>query len=291
MVTLLDRFTRELAQNASLPARPEILNRLIGVLGGGDDVSLIDLASVIHQDAALSGGVLKIANAAAYGAQRRILSIPEALLRIGLRQTGRLALALSLHNMIPRACAGTSPREFWMHCLGTATAASVIVRQKPGLAADVDDESAFLLGLFHDVGLLALAGRYDREYTTARRAADMARRPYHEVEPDVLGTDHGALGALIVETWGLPKLAVEAIRWHHAADVSPEVRRRVELIQLAEAICVRGGLGDLAEGDHHPDDWRWTVGGSEIGPEDIDQFVEEAREETDRSEALLSLAC
>jgi HD-like signal output (HDOD) protein len=288
MAKLLDRFAQEMARSASLPARPEVLNRLVCTLGGDDDVTLPELADVIHLDPALSGGVLKIANAAAYGGHRKILSIPEALLRIGLTQTGRLALALSLYNMIPRTGSAANPREFWLHSLGTASAAAAVVRRMPELSGYLDPEGAFLLGLFHDVGLLALAGHYDREYTETRRAARESERPYWTVEAEVLGTDHGVLGALIAHSWGLPALAVEAIRAHHAAgDVEPEVACRVSVLRLAEAISLQAGLGDLDEGGvlDIP-----MLGGDEIGPDVIAELIDETRAETEGSDALLALA-
>jgi HD-like signal output (HDOD) protein len=291
MATLVDRFAQEIARSTSLPARPEVLNRLIGALRSADAVSLPEFAGIIRQDPALSGGLLKMANAAVYGGHGEIFSIPEALLRIGLAQTGRLALALSLYNMLPRSSRrAANARDFWLHSLGTATAASVIVCRMPKLASIVSEEEAFLLGLFHDVGLLALAGYYDDEYRAARRVAQESERPYYAVEAEVLGTDHGTLGALIAHSWGLPALAVEAIRVHHApGDIAPELRCRVEVVQLAETVCLQAGLGDLAEGDR-TGAGVVIVGGEEINPEVIDAIVCEAREETKRSDALLVLA-
>ena len=64
----------------------------------------------------------------------------------------------------------------------------------------------------------------------------------------MLGTDHGELGALIAMSWGLPDTVVETIRVHHSgASTNPEVRRRVEIVQLAERICLCAALGDLSE--------------------------------------------
>lgn len=289
MVTLLERFTHDMRRSGSLPTRPEVLTRLIGVLGGDLNVSLVELARVIRQDPALAGGVLKIANSAAYGAAREIFSIDEALLRIGLKQTGRLALALSLHNMIPRTGLGADPQDYWRHLLGTATSASVVVRTQPELAEDVDEESAYLLGLFHDVGLLVLAGQYEKEYMAARRAANETERPYHVVEAEVLGTDHGELGALIARSWGLPDKVVRAIRSHHAAPpADPEVERSVEILQLAENICLCAGLGDLSE--RLSLDETWTLGGLPVAPYDADRMVSLAREEMERSKELLQIA-
>jgi HD-like signal output (HDOD) protein len=258
------------------------------VLGGDANVSLVELARGIRQDPALAGGVLKIANSAAYGARGEIFSIDQALLRIGLRQTGRLALALSLHNMIPRN-PGEDPQAYWRHLLGAATAASVVVRRQPDLAGDIDEESAYLLGLFHDVGLLVLAGQYAKEYRATRHAARASKQPYHVVEREVLGTDHGEMGALIAMSWGLPDHVVETIRVHHSvATADPEVRRRVELVQLAEHICRCAGFGDLAEGESL--DESWPPGGIQVPPDDLDQMVSEARAEMDRSEELLRAA-
>ena len=137
--------------------------------------------------------------------------------------------------------------RYWRHLLGAATSASVVVRTQPALAGGIDEESAYLLGLFHDVGLLVLAGQYEKEYTTARHAANTSERPYYLVEPEVLGTDHGELGALIAMSWGLPENVVETIRVHHsAASGDPDVRRRVDLVHLAESICLCAALAETS---------------------------------------------
>src|SRR5262249_15902488 len=159
----------------------------------------------------------------------------------------------------PRTGCATNPQQFWLHSLGTANAAAIVMRRMPELCDDLEPEGAFLLGLFHDVGLLALAGHYEPEYRAIRRTAAQSGRPYWAVEPEWggervgLGTDHGVLGGLIAHSWGLPPLAVEAIRAHHgSSDVAPEIARRAGVVQLAEAVSLQAGLGDLDEGEAPP---------------------------------------
>jgi HD-like signal output (HDOD) protein len=158
----------------------------------------------------------------------------------------------------------------------------------PELCEDLEPEGAFLLGLFHDVGLLALAGHYEPEYRAIRRVAQQSERPYWAVEPLVLGTDHGVLGGLIAHSWGLPPLAVEAIRAHHGGgDVAPQIARRVVVLQLAETVSLQAGLGDLDEGGAPAVP---LIADGEIDQDMLDELIAETRQDTEENDALLAVA-
>src|SRR5215510_5205936 len=93
------------------------------------DASLREVAEIIRRDAAIAAQVLRIANSAIYAPRVRIFSVPDALMRIGLVQTRRLSLALSLYNMVPRPEFFSQQQAFWHHSLGTAHAAAILQRR------------------------------------------------------------------------------------------------------------------------------------------------------------------
>src|SRR5262249_50623298 len=101
MPTLVERFVQDLGRVSDLPSKPQILMQLVSALSR-PDVSLRDVGEIVRRDPALAAQVLRIANSAIYAPRVRIFSVTDALMRIGLIQTRRLSLALSLYNMVPR---------------------------------------------------------------------------------------------------------------------------------------------------------------------------------------------
>lgn len=289
MPTLVERFVQDLERVSDLPSKPQVLMRLVSALGR-DGVSLGEIAGIIRQDPALASQVLKIANSAAFAPRTEILSVSEGVMRIGLSQTRRLALALSLYNMVPRPGFFAHQQAFWLHSLGTAHAAALIVRRGDAHLDAFDEEEMFLLGLFHDVGLIALAGYYPQEHDAVKRFAQRSELPYYAAEISVLGTDHGELGAILATYWGLPGAAVEVIRTHHRLEaVPPALRQTVQILQVAEFLCQGAGIADLGEG--------WTAGidgtvFEELGlsPGSASDLIWEVRGETERMEAVLAVA-
>lgn len=182
------------------------------------------------------------ANSAAYASRRGLLAVEVALMRIGLAHTRRLVLALSLQNMVASPGLLAHQASFWEHSLGVAHAAEVVVRHAAAIPG-VDEEAGYLLALFHDVGLLALAGGYPEALAQVQRFAERSELPYYAAEPSVLDTHHGALGAVLARHWNLPDLAVDVIRGHHGLEpVDPALAQVLQVLQIAECLGDQGGV-------------------------------------------------
>jgi HD-like signal output (HDOD) protein len=285
MPTLAERFRDDLRRVSRLPSAPQVLTRLLRVLSARD-VALPEVSGVIAEDPVLTAQVLKIANSAAYAPRVPILAVGDALMRIGLAQTRRLALALSVYNIVPQRDLLVHQRNFWLHSLGVAHAAAVVSRHARG---GLDETRAYVLGLLHDLGLIALAGYYPAEYAAVKEAAARSELPFYAAEAPLLGTDHGALGAMLAEHWGLPRVLVDGIRTHHRLDEAPpDVRLDVQVLYLAERLAHSAGIPDLGEG--------WVAGVEANAMEELElpegsegDLVWETRAETERSEGLLGL--
>ena len=287
MPTLVERFVEDLGRVTDLPSKPQVLLRLVSALGN-PDIALRDVAEIIRQDPALSAQLLRIANSAIYAPRVRIFAVTDALMRIGLIQTRRLALALSLYNTVPRQEFFRHQQTFWRHSLGTAHAALVVARHLDGRTGGFDEEQMFLLGLFHDVGMIALAGHYATEFAAVEEFARQSTLPFDAAEVAVLGTDHGELGGILATYWGLPSAAVELIRTHHRLDrVPPELARPMAILQAAEWLCGQAGIADLGEGPRAGID---SVLFDDLGlPADVlPDLVWQVRGETERTEAVLA---
>jgi putative nucleotidyltransferase with HDIG domain len=98
----------------------------------------------------------------------------------------------------------------WPHSLEVADLSQQLARQ----AGNVDPGEAYLAGLVHDVGRMALlsAPLYD-----SARLEGMAGSACPELyaEDLLLRTNHAELGAQITAQWRLPEAMSAAIRQHH----------------------------------------------------------------------------
>jgi putative nucleotidyltransferase with HDIG domain len=100
-------------------------------------------------------------------------------------------------------------RGFWQHSLMAATIAQMI-------AANIGYPhvgEAYLAGLLHDVGRLALMRTYPTEYADSIPPADDESLCAHEQR--TLHISHPQAGALLISRWGLDSFLADSVLYHH----------------------------------------------------------------------------
>lgn len=200
----LEARLRELECDVALPALPDTVVRVLE-LSARQSTSMAELAAVLKADPALASRILSVANSAYYGFPRRVGSLQLALTLLGMREIRRIAIAESLLRGWERVAAGLlDPRRFWEHsvCVGFLA---------ERLGGGVDE--AFVAGLLHDVGILALAVMAPE--AGARLYGWGNREPLPQTEQGEVGFDHAELGAWLASRWSLPPLICDAILAHH----------------------------------------------------------------------------
>jgi signal transduction histidine kinase len=116
-----------------------------------------------------------------------------------------------------------------------------------GKDCKVTPSEAFLCGLLHDLGKIALDIALPKSFARAVEAADLLRGNIADVERAVIGLDHLVVGKRLAERWELPS-AVRDCVWLHGQlpqALPPTVRRPriVNLITLADLIAREQHLG------------------------------------------------
>jgi diguanylate cyclase (GGDEF)-like protein len=186
------------------------------------DVSLTELADVISKDAALASKILRTANSSHYARTRAVSKLSDALIVLGLRRVKTLSLGFSLiDDLRGRGAGGFDHESFWERTLLSATAA----RSVAGASGKVDREEAFLGGLTHCLGVLALnqalGGPY--EAMVAECAGDFWQ--LLEIESRELGFNHAEVGGALAEKWNLPAQLAAGLRYFPAPEWAPEKHR------------------------------------------------------------------
>jgi diguanylate cyclase (GGDEF)-like protein len=232
----------ELRRTGKLPTPGGVALRLLE-LASREDVSAGELARVLQGDPSLAGRILRIANAAASGT-RAVVSVADAVVRLGFRSVRQLAMGFSLIERCQNGgCAAFDYDRYWSRSLATAVAAARLGRDARTIPAD----ECFTLGLLHEVGALALATALPNEYARVLedpQASSDDRRC--ELEREALRISSRELTGLMMLDWRVPPPLVDAVvqRGRPGAGGNERTRRLADLLQLACLIgdcCVDAG--------------------------------------------------
>ena len=104
-----------------------------------------------------------------------------------------------------------------------------------------EEETAFTLGLLHDIGRLALATAFPQEFGQSlahQRANDLLPL---DAECAMLGTDHAIVGGLIAEHWHFSPAIVQALVSHHAP-ADGDATGLADLLHVADNVAHALGM-------------------------------------------------
>jgi HD-like signal output (HDOD) protein/signal transduction histidine kinase len=218
---------------ARLPAMPQILIKLIEHLQA-DDAGMPELAALIAKDAAMTSKILTVANSSAYHRNQRTVGLEQSLVSLGTDMIKTLVISESVFqtfNSFPHS-SSTDLRGFWKGSLTTAVIARDIAKQMEYPHV----EEAYLAGLLHNVGRLALLATAPKEYAfnfTARDDEDLCA-----VEQRTLQITHSEAGAWLIERWNLDSFLADSVLYHHEPITRLEsAHPLIRMVRLAHLLC------------------------------------------------------
>ncbi len=202
-----------------------------------------DLVDVLALDPALAARILRLANRPREGQAEPITSLPRAVLRLGPRLVGQVALGVQVWQSLNDG-PDAAVTHLWRHSAQVALMARRLAR-----LLGVDTELSFSGGLLHDIGRIALLSRHPGDESAragARTPGTLEREREH------YGADHAEIGRSLASRWGLPTTLVGLIGDHHRAIGPGEPPGPLAAIRLAELLlsqvereCSDGSAFDL----------------------------------------------
>jgi putative nucleotidyltransferase with HDIG domain len=207
------------------------------------------LAEMIESDAAMTAGVLalanrlKITNTDGHTSLAQIIdAIPPAALRDAVLSVRVVQVFddqttdLDAKRPLPR-------KQLALHTLAVACASAAIAQ----LALDEPQRGlAFTAGLLHDIGKAALDEVMPKSFEQLVVQARQKQQSLAAVEQEHLGLTHALIGKRLAEKWYLPEPITQAIWLHHAEpQILPEMPggRLVMVVALADNIARKCGVG------------------------------------------------
>lgn len=154
-----DAIKKVLDDGLKLYALPQTLSEVLRVVAD-DSTGADDLAKVLMRDPAMTARVLRTVNSPYYGMGRKVGTVSQAVVTLGMRQVTALALSTSVYTMTEKWQSSFDRVRFWRHSLETAIAARDLA-EKCGYKKT---EEMFVAGLLHDIGLLVLERSFPQQY-------------------------------------------------------------------------------------------------------------------------------
>lgn len=195
-----------------LPTLPNIAFEVMK-FAGNPTKGITDLVEVMEVDVALTGKVLRTANSAYYGVPRKIDSLRMALVVIGMDEISNLVTTASVLKAFPARPGGSEwdAAAFWFH---SAAIAELTTGLYDALAVP-RPTGAYVAGLLHDIGRLVLHQYFHPYLMECDTLAEKEGIPRHRAEQQLLGVDHGHVGAWLAQRWNLPEEISGSIAQHH----------------------------------------------------------------------------
>ncbi len=258
----LDHFlTRRVNE---LPRPPGVALEVLA-LSNKPTARMEDIAALLEREPMLSGKVLKLANSALYGSAVPCVTLKQALVRMGLVLVRDVVMEAAMQMTTLRAVGfDQSLESIRRHSSGMAWISRFVARN-----TQLETDSAFLLGLLHDVGLsyaligvsefLASEHRPLRLTGAAWRVADAV---------------HQRFSAEVLKSWGLPPSVCGVTLDHHQLVLDGRPHPQAAVLLIAEEIAFNAGwdVQPTVEGTDEVIDLERSVerGRSDLVPEALE---------------------
>ena len=237
-VLTLDRDT--------LPSFPQVAAKLLEV-SRDDTAPLEEVAKIVETDPGISIRVLELVNSACYGLSRKVTSLSDAVVTLGLDEIKKLALGIAIFEKIFKTghTKEFNRLMFWRHSLAVAVL-SMKIAQKIEYP---NPEEAYTAGLLHDVGKIFLDLQGHRDYGKFIRNLSESTDLVIEKERSEIGLGHDDIGAFFCARWQLPENLVLAVKYHHQPfenhDLAEDEKQLIAIVCMADFLCWTQGMGSF----------------------------------------------
>jgi HD-like signal output (HDOD) protein len=212
---------------------PASAQRVIGLLTN-PDVAATKVRMALEGDPAITAGLLRVANSAAYAPRSPISSVEDAIVRLGNRHVRDIVAGVAAMGMFTDVGgAGAIVRD---HSSRVAAIAKVLAFEWRFGGV----ENVFLAGLLHDIGKLLLMQVGSVDYKQLDAAVLETPDEAHIHERAITGYDHAVLGGHVLGVWQLADEVAHVVAWHHqpgrAYEKGGEIGVGVAFVRLANRI-------------------------------------------------------
>jgi putative nucleotidyltransferase with HDIG domain len=277
------KLKRILNQVKSFPGMPATAARLMPLLQS-PHASVDQIEDILRYDPGLTANILKLTNSAYFGLPSQVSSVRQAVLLLGWKRLLQLVMTMCMSAIMKKPIPGYElPRgELWRHSVAVSVAADLLIASLN--INDVDE--VFTAALLHDIGKMVL-GSYVLEDLAKIKEMVSKGISFEVAEYVVLGTNHAAIGARILQSWSLPQELVNAVRWHHDPDSCESRCMLSDVVHVANIMSCCIGYGKGCNGQAAEPSFE-VIERLGLTQNHIDQLSEQTRQEMNKLAEILN---
>ncbi len=269
-------------QLPSLPASVVALNQAVQ-----DDRCTVDrLLGILQKDPPLSAALLRLANSALYAGDGDVRDLKTAILRLGFDAVANLGTGAAVIRTL-KGSDRLDATRLWQHSVAVGLVARGLCRvvKKHG-----DAETAFLGGLLHDIGKIALDQCFPEDYGPVVRKVEEGVHSV-DAEKELLGLDHAEAGAILAAQWLFPEVIIAMIRDHHRPPAGEFLPNLMNLCDLLVRTRIPSGPADMNLIIHLPSEPTFAAVFGHLKDEpDLERLTFQIDDELDHAMAFVDLA-
>lgn len=169
-----------------------------------EDTEVEQLIRLLEKFPVVCIRLVMVANSAWAAPKTEITDVKRACMQIGLKMVKSISIALLVSQQFnANNCKGFSERKFWLSSLVTADLMQSL--QKLTEPHNSEPSTAHLIGLIHNLGLLAIADIAPEKVSQALILSNNAEIGFSVALNKVLGISYLEATQIILQNWGLPE--------------------------------------------------------------------------------------
>jgi putative nucleotidyltransferase with HDIG domain len=196
---------------------------------------------VLSEDQAIAAKVLRVANSSFFGTGRSVTQVSRAVMMLGVVGVRNLVLGIAARDSLAKvAMRDVDHAAIWRHSIAVGSACELIAR----LIGYRPPEEAFVAGLLHDIGQLAMMTIQPEGLEAVTREQGRGVR-FLTLERAQYGVDHTEVGARILSRWQIPAPLREVAMRHHEPQPSGDTphAKLLAIVMLSDTLAQLMGFG------------------------------------------------
>ncbi len=269
--------TKTILQGVNIPPQNEVV-RKIREEQKLEEPNMQRIAEFISDDVRTSAEVIKMVNSPFFGLRRRVESIQQAVMQLGLRNINSVVMNLFLKSML-----GSRPSQDLLDLWDYTNRLAMISNRLSRRVKKCAPEEAYMAALFTNCGQLLLTQVF-QNYGQVYQEAVKDRKNITETELAEFNTTHMLVGYVVAEFWELEDELRNVILNHHMFDAEyfasgDETKEKIlaAMVKASEYVfCQIAGRPQYVEWDEIGKDVCATLG-TDVGT--ISGYVHAIQEE------------
>ncbi len=214
----------------NLPAFPENI-RTIQNLCNDPEVEIKEISTAISKDAGLATSILKLANSAGYVTSKKVDTIDEAVMIIGIKGINTLLVATGVTKIIE-----TKYKRY--EAIFKDSYKRAFYAQKLSLQMNKSKltDFAYLAGLLADLGRIIMLSISSEQMERLKKIAGFKGVDDSNLLEEIsIGLSHSTLGSMIAAKWNFHEALIKTIEYHQRPFMAPQNEKTlVYLVYLAD---------------------------------------------------------